>query len=341
MDILQLISDKDRLDFSQNFAITRNYMGDTLFNDIKTQNFEAEYFRLTDGLQLPTMAKIHALDTEAAIGTRPEIEKRTIEKLFIKEKINQSERLQLYLDKGVSESALIDYVFDDMGRLAENVKTRTEVAKMEAISTGKMTVRENNLNLVIDYGVPKEHYINVKDWSNPEHDVLSDIQKMIDTAKAKGKTINSCITSTKIVSYLRKNKGIQTAMYGANGVGTFVSLGQLNTLINDMFGFTIKVNDEMYIYPKADGTKATMRYVDEDRFILYQAGTNGSFGAGLWGTTPEEIKSGPFTAKSAQQYITITQWETPDPVATWTKASGLFIPVIPDPSALVISTVKA
>lgn len=340
MDILKLISDKDRLDFSQNFAITRNYMGDTLFNDIKTENFEAEYFRLTDGLQLPTMAKIHALDTEAAIGTRPEIEKVTIEKLYIKEKLNQSERLQLYLNKGVtSESALIDYVFDDMGRLAENVKTRTEVAKMEAITKGKMTVKENNLNLVIDYGVPKENNFSFK-WSDAEYDILSDIQTMIDAAKAKGKRVNKCITSTKIVSYLRKNKGIQTAMYGANGVGTFISLGQLNTLLSDMFGFTIAVNDEMYLCPKSDGTKTTVRYVDEDRFVLYQSGTNGAFGVGLWGTTPEEIASGAYSAKSAQQYITISQWQTPDPVAVWTKASGLFVPVIPDPSALVIATIK-
>lgn len=341
MDILKYITDKDRLDFSQNFAITRNYLGDTVFNDVKTENLEAEYARLADGLSLPTMAQVHAFDTEAAIGTRPTIEVATIEKLLIKEKINQSERLQQYTKRGItSESTLIEYVFDDMSRLAENVKTRTEVAKMEALTTGKMTVKENNLNFVIDYGVPADNRITVK-WSDPEYDMLSDIQKMIDRAKAKGKTVNRCVTSTKIVSYMRKNKGIQTAMYGANGVGTFMALGQINTLMSDMFGFTITINDDMYKYPKADGTYTTARYVDEDKFVLYQAGTNGAFGVGLWGTTPEELSSGAYTAKSADQYITITQWQTPDPVAVWTKASGLFVPVIPDPAALVIATNKA
>ena len=339
MDILQLISDKDRLDFSQNFSVTRNYMGDRLFTDTKTQNFEAEYYRLSDGLQLPTMAQIHALDTEAAIGTRQDIEVKTIEKLFIKEKINQSERLQLFLNKGVSESALIDYIFDDMGRLAENVKTRTEVAKMEAMTTGKMTVKENNLNFVIDYGVPKENRLAFA-WSDPEYDILGDIQKMVDVAKAKGKTVNACITTTKILTLLRKNKAIQTAIYGVNGVGTFVSTSQINTVMSDMFGFTITLNDEMYLYPRSDGSKSTARYVSEDKFVLYQAGTNGTFGYGLWGTTPEELKSAPYSAKSSQQYITITQWETPDPVAVWTKASGLFVPVIPDPTALVIASIK-
>lgn len=341
MDILQLITDKDRLDFSQNFAIKRNYMGDSLFPDIKTENFAAEYYRLSDGLQLPTMARIHAFDSEAAIGTRPEMTKVTIEKLFIKEKINQSERVQLWLRNGVaSENALVAYVFDDMGRLAESVKTRTEAAKMEAITTGKLTVHENNLKFEVDYGVPKDNRMTFG-WGNPEYDLLADIQTMVDAGKLKGKTLNACVTTTKVLGILRKNKGVQTAVYGTIGAGTYVSTKQINALMQDMFGFTIAVNDERYLVPNSDGTKTAARYVGEDKFVLYQAGSNGAFGTGLWGVTPEEVKTGPYTAKSENQYITITQWETPDPVAVWTKASGLFVPVIPDPSALYIATLKA
>lgn len=39
-----------------------------------------------------------------------------------------------------------------------------------------------------------------------------------------------------------------------------------------------------------------------------------------------------------KQFITISQWATPDPVAEWTKASGVFIPVIPNPYGIVIGT---
>lgn len=338
MDILSLITDRDRLDFSQNLSITRNYMGDVLFPDQKTENLEAEFYRLSDGLSLPSMAKVHAFDSEATIGTRPALEKVTIEKLLIKEKINQSERVQLYLSRGVSEDAAVEYVFDDMGRLAEAVKTRTEVAKMEALSTGAVTVKENNLDFKIDYGVPAGNRKKYS-WTDAEADILADIQEMLDIAKAQGKTINRAFTSTKIVSLLRKNKGIQTAMYGANGVGTFISLGQLNTLMTDMFGFTIVVNDDMYKYEKSTGAFETKRYFAENKFVLATVGANGAIGTGLWGTTPEELEYGQYSAKSAQQYITITQWATPDPVAVWTKASGLFVPVIPDPSGLVIGTI--
>ena len=300
------------MSFSQNLSIQRNYLGDTLYPDLKTQHLEAEYFRLTDGLNLPTMAQVHGFDTEAAIGTRPTLEKVTIEKLLIKEKINQSEKTRMYLKTGVSEQALVSYVFDDMGRLADNVKTRTEVAKMEALSTG---------------------------WSAPEADILGDIRSMIDIAKENGHTVNRCVASNKIVTLICKNKAVQTAMYGVNGVGTFVSLGQLNTMLSNMFGFTITVNDDRYRYKITKDKYKTKRYIDEDVFILFQS-LDGSIGTGLWGPTPEEEDMGPYTEKSSQQYITLTQWETPDPRAVWTKASGVFIPVLPSPESLIISKVK-
>ena len=155
-DILRMLSQAEQLDFSQNFLIPRpNYIGDTIFPDRKTQNFKAEYLRLAAGSQLPTMALVHGLDTEAHIGSRPALERVTVEKLFIKEKINQTESLRQVLENGAfNDSALVDFVYDDWGRLAEGVRCRTEVAKMEVLSTGKMTIKENGLNFSVDFGVP-------------------------------------------------------------------------------------------------------------------------------------------------------------------------------------------
>ena len=46
-DILTLISDSDRLDFSQNLSVARPaYLGDRIFPDQKTENLKAEYLRL-------------------------------------------------------------------------------------------------------------------------------------------------------------------------------------------------------------------------------------------------------------------------------------------------------
>lgn len=336
MDILKMVSDKDRLEFSQNLSITRNYMGDTLFPDVKTENLMAEYYRLSDSLKLPTMASVHAFDTEANIGKRPTAEKVTIEKLFIKEKINQSERVRLLKNTGVSEQSLINYIYDDMGRLAESVKTRTEVAKMELLSTGKMIVKENNLNFEIDYAVKNRKSY---DWSDPDHDIMNDIQEMWEMFKTTGNTANRVVTSTKIMNYLRKNTAIQKMINSTNGVGMFITNGQINALMSEVFGLTLTTNDEQYKFTKPDGTDTTKRYFPENGFTMLET-INNALGTGLWGVTPEEEELGQYTEKSANQYITITQWATQDPVAVWTKASGVFVPVLTDPNSIVIGKIK-
>lgn len=73
--------------------------------------------------------------TEAHIASRPALERVTVEKLFIKEKINQTESLRQALENGAfNDSALITYVYDDWARLAEGVRCRSEAAKMEVLS---------------------------------------------------------------------------------------------------------------------------------------------------------------------------------------------------------------
>lgn len=339
MDILQLITQKDLLDFSQNLSIKRNYLGDRLFPDRKTQQLKAEFYRLCDPVQLPTMALVHAFDTEANIGTRPEMEKVAFEKMLIKEKINLSEKVDQFLSNGADQNSIVKYIFDDMARLAESVKTRTEVAKMELLQSGKLIVKENGLNITVNYNVPNSNF-KTFNWSAADSDILGDIQTMIDLSKDQGQTIVKVITSSKMITQMRKNKAIQTAVLGTLGQGTFMTLTQINTLLMEMFGFTMETNDEKYRYIKANGTMGTKRYIEENKFIMLGMSMNNNvFGVGLWGTTPEERKMSPWNAKSMQQYITIVNWETPDPVATWTKASGVFIPILPNPSGLYVATI--
>lgn len=335
--ILTMISDKDRLDFSQNYSVKRNYVGDILFPDIKTDNLEAEYERLAEGMELPTAAMVHAFDTEAAIGVRPSVEKVSVEKLLIKEKINQSERISHLLNRGVTESRLVDYVFDDMNRLADSVKTRTEIAKMEVMGTGRMTIKENGLDMTIDYGVNKRK--SLQDWTDPTHDILGDIAEMVQTAKDAGYTVNAAITSGKIVNMMLKNEAIMKYVHGTYGAGMYTTKSQLNTLLMEMFGITITTDDERYSVATADNKGRTpKRFFNENAFTLYVAGVNGKVGTGLWGVTPEEERQGAFTNVNFKQFITISQWATPDPVAEWTKASGVFIPVLPNPFSMVIGT---
>lgn len=338
-DILNLISDSERLDFSQNLAITRPaYIGDRIFPDQKTPSLKAEYLRLTDGANIPTMATVHAFDTEAEIGTRPALEKTEVEKLLIKRKINQTERVRQLTENGVyADDAIVRYIFDDMRLMADSVKARTEAAKMEVLATGKMTIKENNLNMTVDYGVPAANTGFKIDFGT-DADIIGQIQEIADKAASSGHALSEMVLGTKILRKLATNKGIQTLVYGTVGAGTYVTAEKLRALFVDLFGFgQITTNDLRYKVQAANGSEKSLRFFPEDKVAFMSNGTTGSFGVGLWGVTPEEADYGQYTEKSSNQYITLTQWATPDPVAVWTKASGLFIPVLPDPNALFIA----
>ena len=338
-DILNLISDAERLEFSQNLSVARPaYIGDRIFPDQKTENIKAEYLRLAEGATIPVMATVHAFDTEAEIGTRPVFDKTEVEKLLIKRKINQTERVRLMTENGVySDDAIVRYVFDDMRLMAEAVKVRTEVAKMEVIATGKMTVKENNLNLTVDYGVPSTNTGYKIDFG-PDADIIGQIQAIADAAAESGNALTEIVTSNKILRKLAANKGIQTMIYGTIGAGSYVPADRIRSLFTELFGFgTITTNDLRYKAQTASGKEATKRFFPDDKMAFLSNGSASSFGSGLWGVTPEEAEYGQYNDKSADQYITITQWATQDPVAVWTKASGLFIPVVPNPNGLFIA----
>ncbi len=338
-DILTLISDADRLDFSQNLSVARPaYLGDRLFPDQKTQNLKAEYLRLANGATLPVMATVHAFDTEAEIGSRPTFDKMEVEKLLIKRKINQTERVRLLSESGVyADDAIVRYVFDDMRLMADAVKVRTEVAKMDVLATGKMTINENRLNMTVDYAVPEDNMDFELDLSE-DADVIEQLQAIADYAADLGYTLTEAVTSNQVVRKLATNKGIQTLIYGSIGQGTYVTTDRMQTLFGQLFGFsTITTNDLRYKTQGADGTETTHRFYPQDKISFIATPT---LGVGLWGVSPEEAEYGQYSSKSADQYITITQWATQDPVAVWTKATGLFIPVLPDPNSLFVATVK-
>lgn len=340
-NVLETITEEERLNFSQNFDVKRPGILGTIFPDTKTQYLKAEYYRLMAGQRLPEVAFVHALDTEAEIGSRPGFEKVLTEKLFIKRKINQSERLQQAIENGVpDDNNLKKFVFDDAANLFEGVVARANVMKGQFLSTGIVKIKENHVDMSIDYGVTSDAKVTLTDWSKPDADIMGDISKMVAIAEGNGYVINKALTSLKMINYMRNNTAMQTAVLGAANK-RLLTKQELTNLLMQEYGFTIDRCDEKYRYRKADGTLKTGRYFKEDVFTLYEANANGSFGSGLWGVTPEELEYRQFIQEENRSFVTLSMWATPDPVAVWTKASGMFVPVAPKANGGIVIGTKA
>jgi len=319
---------------------------DGLFGDEKTDNITAYWQTIADEYQLPMMAQFHGFDTEAQTTFRVPVDNHNIEKGLIKVKINQSERMRSLLRAGVQNDEMYDYVINDGIRLADQVVTRTKVAKNELLATGKITIKENNLDLTVDYGVKPAQTAFEISFADGE-DVFEQIQAIIDAATAKGTTLNGIVTSKINLTRMRKHASVQTAINGAASIGALVSKASLESYLEEEFGITqIVVNDLSYGASSvidSDGRPVITqkRYFPQDKITFFATNPAGKMGVGLWGNPPE-VDAERFMGvqqSSENPYVFISQWMEKDPAVLWTKASGLFIPVLYNPGALYIASV--
>ena len=278
---------QDWLDVGAQVPTRQNDPIDRLFGDNKTDNLVAYWESIASQYSIPVMAQFHGFDTESQKTFRVPIDTHNIEKGLIKVKINQSERLRALTRAGVQgDEKLYDYVLQDGIRLADQVITRTKVAKNELLATGKVTINENNLALTVDYGVPAKRTGYTLDLTQ-DADVASQIQAIIDEAADDGITINGMVTSTKNLTKMRNNKYLQTAINGNVGAGAQLSRGQLESYFEDEFGIsTIITNDLTYGASASIGADdrpviEQKKYYPQNKITFFATNPGGRLGTGL------------------------------------------------------------
>lgn len=321
---------------------------DLLIDDMRTDNLVAEWQSIAAAHQIPAMAMFHSFDVEAQKTVRVPIDTHNIEKGLIKVKINQSERLRALTRSGVQgDDAMYRYVMNDGFNLAEQVITRAHVAKNELLSAGQITIKENDLNLTVDYGVPaaqKALQLNL----SANADVAGQIQGFVDQARAAGVVLTGMYTSGAILTKMRKNTSLQKIIGGNNAAGALLRKGALRDFLAEEFGLTnIVENDLTYAYDRklnAAGaiTQQTKRYYPVNKVTFFGTVNGGKLATGLWGDSPESDLPELLNIEPSQRpYVTITQWAEKDPAVLWTKASALFMPVLYNPASLWIATETA
>lgn len=347
--IFGLVPKEEWLDVGFNVARPSDPV-DALFPDEYSTNLVAKWQEIANMYQLPVMANFHSFDTRTLTTTRVPVDTHSIEKGLIKVKINQSERMRELLRSGVQNDAMYDYVIRDGIMLADQVVTRTKVAKNEVLSTGRMTIKENDLDLTIDYGVKPEQTDFTLDLS-PDADIPAQFQFITDTAQDSGTTLTTIVTSKQNMNKIRANEAIQKRINGNLGAGVYVSNDALKTFLSTEYGIDrIIINDQQYTIDKgigADGRpiREMKRYYPKNKITFLGLGNAMTrLGAGLWGQTPEETINTANTGMTVNQsgqhrYVIVSQWVENDPVVLWTRASGLFMPVIFNPQSIWIGTV--
>lgn len=351
-NIMGLVPKQDWLDIP--FVVNRPDANpvDTLIGDVFTENIFAYWQNIAAEYQVPLMAQFHAFDTEAQKTFRVPVDTQNIEKGLIKVKIDQSERMRVLKRNGVQNDEMYDYVINDGIRLAEQVITRTKVAKNELMATGQVTIKENDLDLTVDYGVPAgQKGLFIDFGAGASKPVDEQLEEMVQNARDAGVVLNGFMTSRAMMTKLRKNASLQKAIQGSTN-DSLIANAALKAYLTEELGLTnIVINDATYGLP--DGVDANnrpkvkvVRYFPETGITFFGTPNGGSkLGDGLWGDPPEadsdEIAKATAETSERSPYVYIDQWFEKDPKVLWTKASTLFMPVLYNPNSLFIANAKA
>ena len=348
-DTLGMVNPADLL--ATGFQVSRpNDPLEGLFDDQQTNNLVATYHTLASQYMIPQMAQFHAFDVPAQKSIPAPITEHNVEKGLIKVKRNTSELLRQLLGRGVNaEPELYNYVMDFAGDLSDQVVTRAKVARAELMATGKVTIKENDIDLTIDYGVPAANLALTLDFgAGASADVPTQIQTIVDNAADAGVTITGIVTSRSTLTKLRSNTAIQKAINGINMEGVLVSNAALQAWLADEYGITTVVTDDLsYSLPYTLGNDGrpvvtSKRYFPKNVCTFFGTSNGMKLGSGLWGIPPEVDIANFYTGGvqgSGNPYVYISQWAEKDPAVLWTKASALYMPVLYNPNGLYVAKV--
>lgn len=333
-NLLDLLTPREVMTYISSRAFAPR-VGDTLFPNRKTDALEMEYVKGANGL--PVAATIHSFDSETQVGSRIGAESFIQELALIKRKmvIREKEIIAIANPRNDAElQRLIDARYKDVDTLVEGVLARTEALKMEAVSKGLITINENGVTGVIDFGIPADQKIALSGntaptalWSGSAANILGNLQTWSDLMSGKGRKVTRAVTSTKVLRTIAANAAIKAAIFGT-GSDRYVSISELNAFLETQGLPTFVAYDEQYNVQNGDGTYTAKRYFDENYVSLLPAGP---LGEGLFGPTAEEVELAGDSAMDVSLVgnVLAMVYKTPDPVAHWTKAVATFMPSFP------------
>jgi hypothetical protein len=326
-NILELFNQKEVLNYLQE----RKYpalLGETLFPEVKRQSLEFEYIKGAG--RTPVIASVHGFDTEAEIGSR-EASKHALELALIKRKIQMSEKDIIALESPrntAEQQYLMKNVFNDIDVLVAGVKARIEAMRMEVLSKGTITLAENNLTAVIDYGVPEAHkeaLAGTDLWTDPSSDPIGDLERWAESLTTKP---TRALTSRAVLNALLRHPNIVGALYGSNSLRV-PTRSDLNAFMTQHDLPVIATYDNVYRKQNANGTYSNGRYFPANSFVMFG---EGSLGETIYGPTAEEIRltrDPSIEVNKIGNVLAMVYEENLDPVSTWTKAVATALPSFP------------
>ena len=304
-------------------------LGETLFPYVREIGIKLDWIK--GAKNQPVALRLSAYDSKAIRRDRQGIEQYTTKMPFFKESmyIDEEMRQQLNTLLQTNNSALINQIiakiFDDEIQLITAARISLERMRMEALTSGTITLASNGQAYDYDFGIPSEQKTEVNtSWSNVDADIIKDINDIVDSMRAKGVEITRAICNNTVIKAMKKNKAIINQIYVlAGGAISSISNAKVLEFVKQETGVTFYSYDNVYV----DETGAATKYVADNTVVFIPDGT---LGETHMGTTPEESDLGTSATSAAVSVlpdgIAVTSYGTEDPVNVEMKVSMVGMP---------------
>jgi hypothetical protein len=316
-------------DRPENQPSLAQHLPDQFINDLN--------FRFSrGGGALTEVATYRAYDAESPLGSREGFSTVTGQLPPLSRKMRLSEYDSLVLRNATAEQR--DLLLRDAVRLTRQIDARLEVARGDALVNGSVTIAENGVQASVNFGRRGDHSVTAAIlWSDvtgttPGTDVSAPIDDLLAWQEAytshNGMAPGVILTSNRVRSALQRHPQIK-AEVSPNATSKSVSINDLNGFLNAYGLPSIETYDVQF---------STGRVIADNK-LLFLPGVAADLGATLWGTTLESQEADYGIAEGGSPGIVVAAWKTRDPIALWTHAAAIGLPILGNPDLSFVATV--
>jgi hypothetical protein len=307
----------------------------TLSRWLPTQTIDDLDYRFDQGgAGLVDAAVFRNYDTPTPFGARPGIKRITGELPPISRQLRLSEYDRLRL-RSASADRIRNAIFNDAENLARAIAARFELARGEALYRGSLILNENGVVATVDYGRAAGHTVTAGTvWSNIAANIPSDLRSWYDTYIAtNGIAPGAILTSTAVKRNMQRNTAVINAVAGSTAGRTQVTDAELTGWLQSEGLPAVETYDV-----QVNVNKVATRVIPVDRLLFLPApGT--ALGATLHGVSSEALEP-EYGLVGDEPGIVAGSYKSPDPVAVFTKASSIGLPVLGMPDLTFAADVQ-
>lgn len=302
-------------------------LGETLFPVVREIGTNLSWIK--GAKNQPVGLKLSSYDAKAIRRDMQGIEEVKTKMPFFKESVYIDEDLRVQLNNFIAANnptlvdSILSRIFDQPASLIDASDITLERMRMQLITSGVITLSSNGQSYTYNYGLGNDQKIDASaNWSIASTDIIGDIEKVIEDAKAQGVVITRAIFNSSVGKTFKTNNALKNAIYVfANGTVNVTTDRAISYLESEL-GISMLQYDNVYV----DEQGTAHKYIPDNTIVFLP---DGNLGETHKGVTPEEsdLTNG-LSAKVAivNNGVAVTTSEIVDPVNVETKVSMVALP---------------